>query len=67
VEKISNFGFEDSRSSPTPYDPSLKLHKNKGKGVEQLRYSKIVGSLMYLVGATRPDISYVVRKLSRFN
>ena len=68
VEKIlSRFGFEDSRSSPTPYDPSLKLRKNKGQGVEQLRYSQIVGSLMYLASATRPDISYVVSKLSRFN
>jgi hypothetical protein len=32
----------------------------------QLRYSQIVGSLMYLAGATRPDISFVVSKLSRF-
>ncbi|KAK1667679.1 hypothetical protein QYE76_055838 [Lolium multiflorum] len=68
VEKIpSRFGFEDSRSSLTPYDPSLKLPKNKGQWVEQLRYSQIVGSLMYLASATRPDISYVVSKLSQFN
>ena len=68
VEKIlSRFGLEDSKLSPTPYDPSLKLRKNKGQGVEQLRYSQIVGSLMYLAGATRPDISFAVSKLSRFN
>ena len=53
VEKIlSRFGFEDSKLSPTPYDPSLKLRKNRGQGVEHLRYSQIVGSLMYLAGAT---------------
>ena len=33
---------------------------------DQLRYSHIIGSLMYLASATRPDISFVVSKLSRF-
>ena len=33
---------------------------------DQLRYSQIIGSLMYLASATRPDISYAVSKLSRF-
>jgi hypothetical protein len=31
-----------------------------------LRYPQIVGSLMYLASATRPDISFVVNKLSRY-
>jgi hypothetical protein len=34
VENILNhFGFSDSKASPTPYDPSLKLHKNRGQGI----------------------------------
>ena len=33
---------------------------------DQLRYSQIIGSLMYLASAPRPDISFVVSKLSRF-
>jgi hypothetical protein len=67
VEKIlSRFGYSDCKTSPTPYDPSLKLRKNQGQGIDQLRYSQIIGSLMYLAGATRPDISYAVSKLSRF-
>jgi hypothetical protein len=33
---------------------------------DQLRYSQIIGSLMYLASATRPDISFAVSKLSRF-
>src|SRR4051812_43931741 len=34
--------------------------------MDQLRYSQIIGSLMYLDSTTRPDISFVVSKLSRF-
>src|SRR6266498_2871480 len=67
VEKIlSRFGFMDSKPSPTPYDPSVTLRKNQRIARDQMRYSQIIGSLMYLASATRPDISFAVRKLSRF-
>jgi hypothetical protein len=67
VEKIlSWFGFLDSKSSPTPYDPSVILQKNKNEPTDQLRYSQIIGSLMYLASAIRPGISFAVSKLSRF-
>jgi hypothetical protein len=56
----------DSKPSPTPYDPSVTLRKNKNDTRDQLRYSQIVGSLMYLASTTRPDISFVVSKLSRY-
>jgi hypothetical protein len=67
VEKVlSCFGYKDNKPSPIPYDPSLILRKNKRIGRDQLRYSRIVGSLMYLASATRLDISFAVSKLSRF-
>ena len=67
VEKVLNcFGYSDCESSPTPYDPSVTLRKNKRIGIDQLRYSQIIGSLMYLSSATRPDISFAISKLSRF-
>nr|ABA92101.2 retrotransposon protein, putative, Ty1-copia subclass [Oryza sativa Japonica Group] len=67
VEKMLNrFGYIDSKPSPTPYDPSLLLRKNKRIARNQLEYSQIIGSLMYLASATRPDISFAVSKLSRF-
>uniref|UniRef100_I1PZ26 Reverse transcriptase Ty1/copia-type domain-containing protein n=1 Tax=Oryza glaberrima TaxID=4538 RepID=I1PZ26_ORYGL len=67
VEKILNrFGYIDSKPSPTPYDPSLLLRKNKRIAKNQLEYSQIIGSLMYLASATRPDISFTVSRLSRF-
>ncbi|KAK1696564.1 hypothetical protein QYE76_013261 [Lolium multiflorum] len=47
VENIlSRFGYSDSKSSPTPYDPNVTLRKNRGIANGQLRYSQIVGSLM---------------------
>jgi hypothetical protein len=67
VEKIlSQFGFIDGKSSPTPYDPSVILRKNKNEPTDQLKYSQIICSLMYLASATRPDISLALSKLSRF-
>jgi hypothetical protein len=42
------------------------LKRNKMIMRDQLRYSQIIGSLMYLASATRPAISFAVRKLSRF-
>ena len=40
VEKVlSQFGFMDSKPSPTPYDPSVTLRKNKNIGRDHLRYS----------------------------
>ena len=67
VEKVlSRFGYSDCTPSPTPYDVSFLLRKNRRAARDHLRYSQIIGSLMYLASATRPDISYAVRKLSRF-
>jgi hypothetical protein len=65
VKKVlSRFGYSDYEPVSTPYDASLILRKNKRILRDQLRYSQIINSLMYL--ATRPDISFAVSKLSRF-
>src|SRR6266498_3617052 len=67
VEKVlSRFGYSDCKPTSTPYDASVILRKNKRIMRDQLRYSQIIGSLMYLASATRPDISFAVSKLSRF-
>ena len=67
VEKIlCRFGYFGSKPSPTPYDPSVTLRKNKRITMDQLRYSQIIGSLMYLASATRPGIS-LDRKSTRLN
>jgi hypothetical protein len=67
VEKVQScFGNKDSKPSSTPYDHSLVLRKNKRIGRDQLRYSQMIGSLVYLASASRTDISFAVSKLSRF-
>ncbi|KAG9442270.1 hypothetical protein H6P81_018124 [Aristolochia fimbriata] len=44
VEKVlKRFGFENSKPVSTPYDSSVKLKKNGGDNVSQLRYSQIIG------------------------
>ena len=63
---LSCFGYKDSKPSATPYDPSLIFRKNRSIGRDQLRYSHIIRSLMYLISATRSDISFTVIKLVRF-
>ena len=47
-------------------DISLHLVKNYGEPIFQVEYSHIIGSLMYVMNCTRPDIAYTVNKLSRF-
>jgi hypothetical protein len=67
MEKVlSRFGYSNYKPVSTPYDASLILRKNKRIVRDQLRYSQIIGSLMYLASATRPDISFAGSKLSQF-
>jgi hypothetical protein len=63
---LSRFGFSDCQPASTPYDPSVLLRKNRRIARDQLRYSQIIGSLIYLASATRSDISFVMCKLSQF-
>ena len=67
VDKIlEKFNKDDSGVARTLIDTSLHFSKNKGDNVSQVEYSRIIGSLMYLMSCTRPDIAYTVSKLSRY-
>ncbi|GJX02453.1 zinc finger, CCHC-type containing protein [Tanacetum coccineum] len=63
---LKKFNREDCSPVSTPMDPVKKLKPNTGKPVDQLEYSRAIGCLMYAMTSTRPDIAYVVGKLSRF-
>ncbi|GJU14938.1 retrotransposon protein, putative, ty1-copia subclass [Tanacetum coccineum] len=50
VDKILNtHNAGDSGQARTPIDTSMHLSKNRGLGVAQLEYSRIIGMLMYLM------------------
>lgn len=67
MEKVlKKFNSFDVVPVSTPYDPSIHLTKNLGESVSQSEYAKVIGSLMYLMNSTRPDIAYAVSRLSRY-
>ena len=63
---LEKFKEYDDSSVRTPIDVNLHLTKNKGQGIYQLEYSRIIGSLMYIMNCTRPNIAYAISKLSRY-
>ncbi|KAL0553398.1 hypothetical protein IC582_007293 [Cucumis melo] len=63
LKKFDSFDVSPVR---TPFDSSKHLKKNKGDNVSQPEYAKIIGSVMYLMNYTRPDIAYAINRLSRY-
>ncbi len=74
IEKIIKaFKLQDTKETDIPLQPNHKLSAELLNEDEQLRnfiepekYRKAIGSLIYLMISTRPDISYSVSVLSRF-
>jgi hypothetical protein len=66
IDKIlEKFNKDDLKVVSTPFE-GKPLLKNTGDSVSQLEYSRIIGSVMYLMSCTRPDIAFTVGVLSRF-
>jgi hypothetical protein len=61
--KFQHLGIKEAS---TPYDSKFKLTENSGRAIAQLEYASAIGSLMYAMHCTRPDISFAVCKLSRY-
>ena len=40
--------------------------KNVGEPITQLKYSQIIGFVLYITNKTRPNITYVLRRLSKY-
>ncbi|GJV10897.1 zinc finger, CCHC-type containing protein [Tanacetum coccineum] len=62
----SKFSMKDMGRLITPMDTSEKLMPNNSQAVSQLEYSRVIGCLVYAMTCTRPDIAFVVGKLSRY-
>ena len=70
---IARYGFEDAKPLAIPMEPGIMLSTDDCPKTDQERaimrvkpYREAVGALLYLVVATRPDISYAVLFLARF-
>ena len=74
VEKVlHNFSMLDSNPAPTPMAAGTKLTTDMCpttpsdiQDMSRIPYREVVGCLRYLVTASRPDIAYAVKELSRF-
>ena len=65
---LTRFSMTDCAPKTLPCDPSIhSVLKNKSKLMKNpTLYRELVGSLIYLMYCTRPDITFVVNILSQF-
>ncbi|XP_060201900.1 secreted RxLR effector protein 161-like [Lycium barbarum] len=63
---LEKFKYLEFNVAKTPIDVNLALTKNQGQSKSQLDYARVLGSLMYIMNCTRPDIACVISKLSRY-
>jgi Reverse transcriptase (RNA-dependent DNA polymerase) len=73
---LKRFGMDASKTVSTPFATGSRLvsanHDEKGAAapstnVEIKEYQAMVGSLMYAMLCTRPDLAYAIQQLSQFN
>ena len=64
---LERFNMVDCNPTCTPADPSIKLSKPlENEIINDKPYQQAIGALMYLMLATRPDITAALTKLSQF-
>jgi hypothetical protein len=66
-EILKRFHMEDCKAIGVPVDPNTKLKKNENKDVEMVKvpYQQAVGSLMFAMLCTRPDLEYPISVVSQ--
>jgi hypothetical protein len=64
---LAKVQMDESRPIATPM--AMKLHKRKPdeEACDPTLYQSIIGSLMYAMTSTRPDMAYAIGVLSRYN
>ena len=66
---LNRISMRDCKPISTPIDSNhqLKAIEDDDEHTDPMTYQQIIGSLMYLVTGTRPDLSYTIAHLSQFN
>lgn len=68
LDSLDKFGMEDAKPVFTPVDIGLKLNSESDSSlVDASLYQSAVGSLLYLSNWTRPDITFAVNTVAKFN
>ena len=57
---FEKFNKDDFGVAKTSIDMNQHLSKNKGESVSQVEYSRVIGSLMYVISCSRLNIAYSV-------
>ena len=67
IEKIlKKFGMSDCKPRGTPCEANPNAYENEDdEVVDQTSYREMIGSLIYAMVCTRPNLSYAVTKLSQ--
>lgn len=69
-EIVAEYGLTDARVSSTPSGSPDLLEpvsaRDDGKPADADRYRRLIGQLMYLMRGSRPDVCFVVTRLSRY-
>ena len=67
---LKRFDMSDANERDTPLEPKVRLSKADCPAVPDKKvvkaYQQLVGSLMYIACATRPDIAYAVNTCAQF-
>jgi len=58
--------MQDCRPRETPCEPKFEFTENAENMSEPRKYREAVGSLIYLSTCTRPDINFVISRLSQY-
>ena len=65
IEKISKFSMADYKLDSTLCERDITKTSDEINLIESKPYREIIGSLIYIMVATRPDIYYTVTRLSQ--
>ena len=65
---VERFGMQDSRHAQTPLPTGYKPEPWTGSSTSELRskYQQVIGSLLYLMIGTRPDLCFAVCLMAKF-
>lgn len=65
---LHRFSLQNAKSVPTPLPEGYQPKPNKASPDPEIRasFQQVIGSLLYIMLGTRPDIAFAVVKLSQF-